>query len=57
MVADCRTRDVLTGLHDVSGEVAAHYRAGDSAAIHVYEESELVYNGDMKSSSTYASSR
>lgn len=52
MIADCRTRDVLTGLHDASGEVAAHYRAGDSAAIHIYEQSEVVCTEDDEKQSS-----
>lgn len=52
MVADRRTRDVLTGLHNVSGEVAAHYRARDSAAIHVYEQSKVVCTEDDEKQSS-----
>lgn len=58
MVADRRARDILTNLHDVSGEVAAHNRAGYTAVIHVWKECELVCAGDaLESSLAYASNR
>ncbi len=59
MVTDRRARDILTSLHDVSGEVAAHDRAGYTTAIHVWKkECELVCAGGvMESSLAHASSR
>lgn len=37
VVTDLRARDALSGLHDVSGEVAAHDCAGYTAGIHIWK--------------------